>query len=1548
MKKFTTAKLLAAFCVLLLNISLKSQTNITIGDMNTAYISEKYPFDNFYNYSWSNVIYLSSEIGQGGKITQIAFYVYQGNTISMASQKILMRETSATGYTSSTYPGETGFTTVFNGTISYNFSGTSGWQVITLSTPFTYSGTSNLEVLFENNSGAYTNNFEYFYTTTGYSSNRVRRDYNDASFPSSCVNCGAFANIPNTQLTMVCTSTVSISPSSPAVCNGSSTTLTASGASSYSWSPTTGLSSGTGASVTASPSSTTNYVVTAQDASSCVQTKTVTVTVNALPTISISPSSPSICSGGSTTLTASGASTYTWSPTTGLSASTGASVTANPSSTTTYSVTGTNSNGCVKTQTVTVTVNTPSTLTFSPSAPAICIGSTTTVTASGASTYSWSPSIGLNTTTGATVAANPTTTTTYSINYTSSNSCVGSTTLSVVVNPLPTLTLSPSSPAVCNGSSTTITASGASTYSWSPATNLSATTGASVNANPTTATNYTLTGTNANGCVNTKAFTVNVNGLPTISVSPTSATICVGNNTSLTASGASTYSWTPSSSLNNANSANVTASPNATTTYTVSGTNGNGCVGTTTVTVNVNPLPTINVTASPTAICVGASSNLSASGANTYSWSPATGLNNTNTANVTANPTSTTNYTVSGTNANGCIGNQTINLVVNPLPSISISPSSPVVLGGQGATITANGASTYSWSPSTNLSSTSGSTVTANPEITTAYTLTGTSAAGCVNQTAFSVGIELWQQVADSAKAPIFYQGNVGINNNNPQAALDVIGNEKLSGNLSVGGTITDPSFGGGGNRILQTDNAGVITPISSGTSAQVLYGNGTWGALPTEPIQTSGTNAYFTGGNFGIGNVNPAFPLDVTGNARITGVLTAGGINSSSSNLDVTTPAVFTSSVTVASLNVNGTATVNQLNIAETISSPKLVTSRITYPDTNGLHIGDSSVYINTILSSGSNPSYDLIYSNFSRLAIGRFSVAAYGPNSMAIGMTGTETDAKNSMAIGYDVKTANTATNSIAFGSGYVSGGSSHPMVNTTPFSLAVGFNSDVPTLFVSGGNGTSGSIGKVGIGTTSPNAVLHVNTQNTGNSPGLIVDNANPSEAPPEFIVNSDGSLAIYDNLPTNGDILNINTQAAPAQSGASNTIYNHFRITGNGYVGIGSKLTNYDNEPPQNNVSAYKMLTVNGDVSLANYNTGTGNQTDGLNGIEILGGNKVPSRRGISTDDDPNGDFNFYVNSYQSPSGNLAEFNFKNGIDPSTNTPAQDAAHAPTLMKLDQNGVLTLNSYSLSTATTNRSLSVDQNGKVIADVIGANGSAWLLGGNAENNIGTNGKAIGTTDNSDMPFLTNNQERMRITSSGNIAIISGDQILLNGYSDLNHGLGYFDNSSGFGGTHIDGPVLYGYSGGALGVNQSGTKNVVLGWLANGQTTITSNGATDAFIIQDALSSNVVNFKVKTTGQVYAREVIVKNGAFPDYVFAKEYNLMPLGEVKKYIETNHHLPNMPTASEVEKNGANLGEIQRVSVEKIEELTLYMIEMKKEIETLKKENAELKAAFKK
>jgi len=852
-----TKAILTACCLLLLNISIKAQSNtVTIGNMNTNYVTALSPFDNYYNYSWADNIYLTTDIGQAGKITQIAFYVYEGTTYSMGNQQILMRETSSSSFSSSSYPGTSGFTSVFNGTISYNFSGGNGWQVITLTTPFQYDGLSNLEVLTLNQSGTYTNSYNFFDVTTGYSNNRMRTDYNDASFPSSCVNCGSYTNLTNIQLTMVCTSTMTVSPSSATICNGNSTSLSASGESTYAWSPSTGLSGTTGASVTANPTVTTVYTVAGTDASSCTQTKTVTVTVNPLPTISVSPSTPTICIGSSTTLTASGATSYAWSPNTGLSATTGASVTANPTSTTTYTVTGTGSNGCTKSQTVVVTVNPAPSLTFSPSSPAVCIGNATTVTASGATSYTWSPSTGLNTTSGATVSANPSVTTVYSINATGSNGCTGTQSLTVTINPLPTLTLSPSSPAVCNGSTTTLTATGATTYSWSPATNLSATTGASITANPTTATNYTLTGTNSNGCVNTKAFSIAVNALPSLSINPSSATICTGTSTNLTASGATTYTWSPSTGLSATTGSAITANPTATQTYSISGTNANGCVGTTTVTVNVNPLPTLNISATPTAICIGASSNLTVSGATTYTWSPSTGLNNTNTANVTANPNTTTLYTASGTNSNGCVGTQTINLIVNPLPNLSINPSTPIVLGGQGPTITANGANTYSWSPATNLSSTSGNTVTANPQITTNYTLTGTSSAGCVSNDIFSVGVELWQQTADTFHAPIYYNGNVGIGTNNPTAALDVVGNAIVTGTLTTGGlnstssnlNVTTPAIFTNTVTVSTLSVTGGATFDSLGVGQRLNFSQGTEGISFKKDTSSNNQNVLFFG----------------------------------------------------------------------------------------------------------------------------------------------------------------------------------------------------------------------------------------------------------------------------------------------------------------------------------------------------------------------------------------------------------------------------------------------------------------------------------------------------------------------------------------------------------------------------------------------------------------------------------------------------------------------------------------------------------------------------
>lgn len=91
---------------------------------------------------------------------------------------------------------------------------------------------------------------------------------------------------------------------------------------------------------------------------------------------------------------------------------------------------------------------------------------------------------------------------------------------------------------------------------------------------------------------------------------------------------------------------------------------------------------------------------------------------------------------------------------------------------------------------------------------------------------------------------------------------------------------------------------------------------------------------------------------------------------------------------------------------------------------------------------------------------------------------------------------------------------------------------------------------------------------------------------------------------------------------------------------------------------------------------------------------------------------------------------------------------------------------------------------------------------------------------------------------------------------------------------------------------------------------------------------------------GNVKATEVRVKVPIFPDYVFEKDYNLLPLSEVEKYIKINKHLPNIPSSEVVVKDGLALGDMQVKQMEKIEELYLYIIKLEKRITELEKETA--------
>lgn len=128
-------------------------------------------------------------------------------------------------------------------------------------------------------------------------------------------------------------------------------------------------------------------------------------------------------------------------------------------------------------------------------------------------------------------------------------------------------------------------------------------------------------------------------------------------------------------------------------------------------------------------------------------------------------------------------------------------------------------------------------------------------------------------------------------------------------------------------------------------------------------------------------------------------------------------------------------------------------------------------------------------------------------------------------------------------------------------------------------------------------------------------------------------------------------------------------------------------------------------------------------------------------------------------------------------------------------------------------------------------------------------------------------------------------------------------------------------------------------------------SNGEMEMtdLLVYDKITVNTVNAItlnanfIRATNNLFAKEITVKLPPFPDYVFEKSYTLMPLKKLEEFIEANKRLPNMPSAEEVEAYGGNIGELQVKQMEKIEELTLYILEMNKRLEKLEVENKVLK-----
>lgn len=292
-----------------------------------------------------------------------------------------------------------------------------------------------------------------------------------------------------------------------------------------------------------SPTTTTTYTVVATESGSgCSGSNSVTVNVGNNLNVTTNTPAP-ICNGQSATLSASGADNYSWSPSTGLSATTGANVSANPSQTTSYMVIGTSA-GCVDTSYVTLVVNTPPTITHTGNA-SICAGNSAVLQATGASNLIWSPATGLDVTSGNLVNASPSQTTTYTISG-SSNGCLETSQVMVTVNNLPNVTAT-STASICVGQNTNLTANGALTYSWSPSTGLNQSTGTTVIASPASSTNYTVVGTDINGCTGSTLSNVSVDVIPAaVSAVTGASTLCASASEFYSvgaANNASSYTW---------------------------------------------------------------------------------------------------------------------------------------------------------------------------------------------------------------------------------------------------------------------------------------------------------------------------------------------------------------------------------------------------------------------------------------------------------------------------------------------------------------------------------------------------------------------------------------------------------------------------------------------------------------------------------------------------------------------------------------------------------------------------------------------------------------------------------------------------------------------------------------------------------------------------------------------------------------------------------------------------------------------------------------------
>jgi hypothetical protein len=406
-----------------------------------------------------------------------------------------------------------------------------------------------------------------------------------------------------------------------------------------------------------------------------------------------------------------------------------------PTVTQTYTVLG--ENGCGISSSATSISVAPLAVNASISSSISCDGNAVTLNATAAATgYTWQP-VNL---TGSNVIISPTVSTIYTVTA-SDGTCSGIATVASTVNPNPTINVSASSSIICEGDAVSLNASGGINYTWTPG-GLS---GPSVTLTPNAPVAVNVTGDNTFGCTSSALQIIIVNPAPIVNVSSNKSVLCPANAATLSVGGnANTYSWNTGSQ-----GASIIVNPLSSSVFSVTGTFSNtGCNNTGTVLITVfNP----SFMVSPaTALCLGSAITLTASGADSYLWS-----NGQPFASTSVSPTLSSVYTVTGTttftdNITICESTNSVQVTVNPLPSVTAVSTKTNICRGENITLTAGGANTYTWSANANNASTQSVSLIINTIGIVNYSVTGTDNNGCSNMTSILVKVDLCSGLSEA------------------------------------------------------------------------------------------------------------------------------------------------------------------------------------------------------------------------------------------------------------------------------------------------------------------------------------------------------------------------------------------------------------------------------------------------------------------------------------------------------------------------------------------------------------------------------------------------------------------------------------------------------------------------------------------------------------------------------------------------------------------------------------------------------------------------------